>query len=58
MAWLGVALMVAAIGVALWHYGAKADRVEDECRDLIDGRDRDPYGSKWLKILSGRNSDR
>jgi hypothetical protein len=47
-------VIIAVLTVILWWFGRKASRVEDDSSDLFEGT-REPYGSKWLSILRGRD---
>jgi hypothetical protein len=51
--WIAVVLLVISLGVLLRWFATVADRIESDSEGMVDPRDRQPYGSKWLSILIG-----
>lgn len=46
--------IIAVLMLLLWRFSIWARRIEDESSESFDRNNRDPYGSKWLKTLFGR----
>jgi hypothetical protein len=54
MIWVIVLLIVAVLALVLWRFSRWAARIEDDSAGYLDSDGREPYGSKWVRILLGR----
>jgi hypothetical protein len=47
--------VIAVLTLLLWRFSVWARRIEDDSSESFDRNARDPYGSKWLRTLLGRD---
>jgi hypothetical protein len=56
--WLVALAIIGLLGYLLHAFGKQVDELEDDAAHMYANRERGPYGSKFVNILTGRDDGR